>query len=54
MALQQVSNSCKTFGQDDNALLLIDEVGSRELPRASKTELARQLMEDLATRLDAR
>ena len=40
-----------TFGQDDNALLLVDEYGHRELPRASKADLARQLIHDLATRL---
>lgn len=43
-----------TFGQDDNALLLIDEQGQRELPRAAKTELACQLIEDIASRIDAR
>lgn len=42
-----------TFGQDDNALLLIDDQGSRELPRASKDELARQLVIELAHRLPA-
>ena len=40
-----------TFGQDDNALLLVDEHGHRELTRASKADLARQLIHDLATRL---
>ena len=40
-----------TFGQDDNALLLVDEHGHRELARASKTDLARELIHDLATRL---
>ncbi len=43
-----------TFGQDDNALLLVDAHGHRELPRASKRALARQLVEDLATRLPPR
>jgi phosphopantothenoylcysteine decarboxylase/phosphopantothenate--cysteine ligase len=43
-----------TFGKDDNALLLIDEHGSKELPHASKTALARQLVEDIAQRLGAR
>ena len=42
-----------TFGQDDNALLLIDELGHRELPRASKRALARQLIADIARRLAA-
>lgn len=39
-----------TFGQDDNALLLVDAQGHRELPRASKRVLARQLIEDIAAR----
>jgi len=41
-----------TFGQDDNTLLLIDAQGQRELPRAPKTELAQQLIEELALRLN--
>ena len=40
-----------TFGQDDNALLLVDAQGARELPHASKQALAAQLMEDIARRL---
>ena len=40
-----------TFGQDDNALLLVDAHGARELPRASKQALATQLIEDIAQRL---
>ncbi|MBV7543408.1 bifunctional phosphopantothenoylcysteine decarboxylase/phosphopantothenate--cysteine ligase CoaBC [Acidovorax sp. sic0104] len=40
-----------TFGQDDNALLLVDAEGHRELPRASKRVLAQQLIADIATRL---
>lgn len=40
-----------TFGQDDNALLLVDAQGARELPRASKSALATQLIEDIARRL---
>ncbi len=43
-----------TFGQDDNALLLIDADGHRELPRASKRLLAQQLVADIAARLPAR
>ena len=42
-----------TFGQDDNALLLVDEVGSRALPRDSKLALARQLIAEIAQRLGA-
>jgi phosphopantothenoylcysteine decarboxylase/phosphopantothenate--cysteine ligase len=40
-----------TFGQDDNALLLVDDQGARELPQASKQVLAVQLIEDIALRL---
>ncbi len=40
-----------TFGKDDNALLLIDDQGARELPRASKAQLGRQLVQELAQRL---
>jgi phosphopantothenoylcysteine decarboxylase/phosphopantothenate--cysteine ligase len=40
-----------TFGQDDNALLLVDAHGHRELPRASKRMLAQQLVNDIAARL---
>ncbi|MBA4217350.1 MAG: bifunctional phosphopantothenoylcysteine decarboxylase/phosphopantothenate--cysteine ligase CoaBC [Methylibium sp.] len=40
-----------TFGRDDNALLLIDEQGQRELPRADKLSLARELVADIAKRL---
>jgi len=42
-----------TFGQDDNALLLVDAHGSRELPRDSKLSLARQLIANIATRTRA-
>jgi len=40
-----------TFGQDDNALLLVDAKGMRELPRAPKLTLARELMTEIAARL---
>ena len=42
-----------TFGKDDNALLLIDDNGTKELPHASKDQLARQLVEEIAQRLAA-
>jgi phosphopantothenoylcysteine decarboxylase / phosphopantothenate---cysteine ligase len=42
-----------TFGQDDNALLLVDAAGHRELRQASKRVLAKQLIEDIASRLPA-
>ena len=41
----------ETFGQDDNALLLVDAQGSLELPRASKRLLARQLIGEIARRM---
>jgi phosphopantothenoylcysteine decarboxylase/phosphopantothenate--cysteine ligase len=37
-----------TFGQDDNALLLVDMMGATEVPRASKLELARKLIAEIA------
>jgi phosphopantothenoylcysteine decarboxylase/phosphopantothenate--cysteine ligase len=40
-----------TFGRDDNALLLVDEHGATELPRASKRRLAQQLVADIARRI---
>lgn len=43
-----------TFGQDDNALTLVDSNGARELPRADKLTLARQLVAEIAARLAAR
>lgn len=42
-----------TFGQDHNALLLVDAQGSTALPRASKLSLARQLVAEIATRMAA-
>jgi phosphopantothenoylcysteine decarboxylase/phosphopantothenate--cysteine ligase len=43
-----------TFGQDDNALLLVDASGTQELPRNSKRALAQQLVAEVAQRLKAR
>ena len=40
-----------TFGQDDNTLTLVDANGHRELPRADKLTLARQLVAEIATRI---
>lgn len=40
-----------TFGQDDNALLLVDAHGTSELTRATKLQLARQLVGEIARRL---
>ncbi len=42
-----------TFGHDDNALTLIDADGARELARAGKLALARQLVAEIATRIAA-
>jgi len=39
-----------TFGADDNALILVDDAGITEMPRASKLELARQLVARIAER----
>ena len=40
-----------TFGQDDNALLLVDAQGTRALPSGPKLALARLLVADIAARL---
>ncbi len=40
-----------TFGRDDNALLLVDAVGEREMPRGPKLALARALVREIAQRL---
>ncbi len=40
-----------TFGRDDNAVVLVDAAGEREWPRASKLELARALVAEIAQRL---
>jgi phosphopantothenoylcysteine decarboxylase/phosphopantothenate--cysteine ligase len=42
-----------TFGRDDNALVLVDAHGERELPNADKLTLARQLVHEIATRIGA-
>jgi phosphopantothenoylcysteine decarboxylase / phosphopantothenate---cysteine ligase len=40
-----------TFGQDDNALLLVDAQGVQNLDRAPKLQLARLLVQEIARRL---
>ena len=40
-----------TFGQDHNALLLVDHETATEIPRASKLTLARQLVKEIAIRI---
>ena len=42
-----------TFGQDHNSLLLVDAKGVRELPRAPKLTLARELVAEISARLPA-
>ena len=42
-----------TFGRDDNALTLVDAAGVRELARADKLTLARQLVREIASRIAA-
>lgn len=41
-----------TFGRDDNALVLVDAEGHRDLPAADKLTLARQLIAEIARRLN--
>ncbi len=41
-----------TFGQDHNALLLVDCHGTLEMPRAAKLTLARQLVKEIANRIN--
>ncbi|MCE3262273.1 MAG: phosphopantothenate synthase [Pseudoduganella sp.] len=41
-----------TFGQDDNTIILFDEHGHIILPRADKLTLARQLISEIAKRID--
>jgi phosphopantothenoylcysteine decarboxylase/phosphopantothenate--cysteine ligase len=41
-----------TFGQDHNALILVDSQGATDMPRASKLTLARQLVKEIATRIN--
>ncbi len=43
-----------TFGQDDNALLLVDAHGTQDFPRASKLMIARKLIVNIACRTRAR
>jgi phosphopantothenoylcysteine decarboxylase/phosphopantothenate--cysteine ligase len=44
----------QTFGQDENAVVLFDDSGHTVLPRATKLELARQLVSEIAKRLEQR
>jgi phosphopantothenoylcysteine decarboxylase/phosphopantothenate--cysteine ligase len=40
-----------TFGRDDNALVLVDAQGERELARADKLSLARELVAEISRRM---
>jgi phosphopantothenoylcysteine decarboxylase / phosphopantothenate---cysteine ligase len=51
LALVVANIGASTFGRDDNALTLVDANGVRELPRADKLTLARQLVREIAHRL---
>jgi phosphopantothenoylcysteine decarboxylase/phosphopantothenate--cysteine ligase len=43
-----------TFGQDENSIILFDEDGHTVLPKADKLPLARQLVSEIAKRLEQR
>ncbi len=43
-----------TFGQDDNTVILFDDNGHTVLPRADKLTLARQLISEIAKRIEKR
>jgi phosphopantothenoylcysteine decarboxylase/phosphopantothenate--cysteine ligase len=44
----------RTFGQDENSVILFDEHGHTVLPRAGKLAIARQLVSEIAKRLEQR
>ena len=44
----------RAFGQDDNTVILFDEDGHTVLPRAPKLTLARQIVSEIAKRLEQR
>jgi phosphopantothenoylcysteine decarboxylase/phosphopantothenate--cysteine ligase len=43
-----------TFGQDENSIVLFDDSGHTVLPQAGKLQLARQLVSEIAKRLERR
>jgi phosphopantothenoylcysteine decarboxylase/phosphopantothenate--cysteine ligase len=43
-----------TFGQDENSIVLFDDSGHTVLPQADKLQLARQLVSEIAKRLEQR
>jgi phosphopantothenoylcysteine decarboxylase/phosphopantothenate--cysteine ligase len=48
------NNGPATFGRDDNALVLVDAAGERELPPGDKLSLARALVAEIAARVPRR
>lgn len=46
------NNGPTTFGQDDNALLLVDDAGVTDMGRDSKLALARKLVAEIAARME--
>ena len=48
------NNGPATFGRDDNAIVLVDALGERELPAGDKLTLARALVAEIAARLPRR
>lgn len=48
------NNGPATFGRDDNALVLVDAAGERELPPGDKLSLARALVAEIAQRCPRR
>jgi phosphopantothenoylcysteine decarboxylase/phosphopantothenate--cysteine ligase len=44
----------QTFGQDENSIVLFDDSGHTVLPQANKLQLARQLVSEIAKRLERR
>lgn len=46
-----VNNGPETFGSDDNEVILLDDAGEHSLPRQNKTQLAHQLITEIAKRL---
>ncbi|MBL8289762.1 MAG: bifunctional phosphopantothenoylcysteine decarboxylase/phosphopantothenate--cysteine ligase CoaBC [Rubrivivax sp.] len=48
------NNGPATFGRDDNALVLVDAQGERELPPGDKLALARALVAEIAARVPPR
>ena len=54
MAANSTQDEAQALLLGDGALLVIDEQGTLELPRASKLTLARQLMAEIASRISTK